>query len=83
MLSFLFRNEWCWKVDDHFYFIDTTKARPWGFVVVNGYIVEKQDQAIRQEIGVVFQESLLDPLLTVKENLAIRGSFYGMTRTRA
>ncbi|MBO0600114.1 ABC transporter ATP-binding protein [Sporosarcina sp. E16_3] len=51
-----------------------------GAVVVNGYTVGKQDQAIRREIGVVFQESLLDPLLTVKENLAIRGSFYGMTR---
>ena len=51
-----------------------------GLVNVNGYIVGKHDQAIRKEIGVVFQESLLDPLLTVKENLAIRGSFYGMTR---
>jgi multidrug/hemolysin transport system ATP-binding protein len=51
-----------------------------GVVLVNGYTVGKHDQAIRREIGVVFQESLLDPLLTVKENLAIRGSFYGMTR---
>ena len=51
-----------------------------GHVSVNGYTVGKHDQAIRQEIGVVFQESLLDPLLTVKENLAIRGSFYGMAR---
>ena len=51
-----------------------------GHVTVNGYTVGKHDQAIRQEIGVVFQDSLLDPLLTVKENLAIRGSFYGMTR---
>lgn len=51
-----------------------------GIVFVNGYTVGKHDQAIRQEIGVVFQESLLDPLLTVKENLAIRASFYGMTK---
>jgi multidrug/hemolysin transport system ATP-binding protein len=51
-----------------------------GIVIVNGYTVGKHDQAIRQEIGVVFQDSLLDPLLTVKENLAIRGSFYGMAR---
>lgn len=51
-----------------------------GIVLVNGYTVGKHDKAIRQEIGVVFQESLLDPLLTVKENLAIRGSFYKMTR---
>jgi multidrug/hemolysin transport system ATP-binding protein len=51
-----------------------------GHVTVKGYTVGKHDQAIRQEIGVVFQDSLLDPLLTVKENLAIRASFYGMTR---
>ena len=40
-----------------------------GHVIINGYTVGKHDQAIRREIGVVFQESLLDPLLTVKENL--------------
>ncbi|WP_342504940.1 ABC transporter ATP-binding protein [Sporosarcina sp. FSL K6-2383] len=51
-----------------------------GHVTISGYTVGKHDQAIRQEIGVVFQDSLLDPLLTVKENLAIRGSFYGMTK---
>ncbi|NYF24745.1 ABC transporter ATP-binding protein [Sporosarcina sp. JAI121] len=51
-----------------------------GIVSVNGYTVGKHDLAIRQEIGVVFQESLLDPLLTVIENLTIRGSFYGMSK---
>ena len=54
-----------------------------GHVTVNGYIVGKHDQAIRREIGVVFQDSLLDPLLTVKENLTIRAAFYGMTKARA
>ena len=51
-----------------------------GDVIVKGYKVGKQDDKIRQEIGVVFQESLLDPLLTVEENLKIRGSFYGMSK---
>ena len=51
-----------------------------GEVKVNGYTVGKQDHAIRKEIGVVFQESVLDALLTVKENLDIRGSFYGMSK---
>ena len=51
-----------------------------GEVKVKGYTVGKQDDKIRQEIGVVFQDSLLDPLLTVKENLEIRGSFYGMSK---
>ena len=47
---------------------------------MKGYTVGKQDDKIRQEIGVVFQESLLDPLLTVEENLKIRASFYGMSK---
>ncbi|MEK3934544.1 ABC transporter ATP-binding protein [Sporosarcina sp. FSL W7-1349] len=51
-----------------------------GEVKVNGYAIGKQDHFIRKEIGVVFQESVLDPLLTVKENLDLRGSFYGMSK---
>ena len=31
---------------------------------------------IRERIGVVFQENVLDDLLTVKENLMLRGTFY-------
>src|SRR5690625_1916954 len=51
-----------------------------GTIYVNGFTVGKHDDQIRKEIGVVFQDSLLDPLLTVKENLHIRGSFYGMSK---
>ena len=51
-----------------------------GVVKVKGYTVGKQDGKIRQEIGVVFQDSLLDPLLTVEENLKVRASFYGMSK---
>ena len=49
-----------------------------GVVFVNGWELGKDDQKIRKEIGVVFQNSVLDDLLTVKENLMIRGSFYGL-----
>lgn len=51
-----------------------------GEVKVKGHSVGKDDKKIRQEIGVVFQDSLLDPLLTVTENLKIRCSFYGMSK---
>lgn len=47
-----------------------------GEVFVNGYRLGEDDDRIRDSIGVVFQESLLDRLLTVEENLYIRGSFY-------
>ena len=49
-----------------------------GTVVVNGYRLGEQDDKIRKSIGVVFQDSILDNLLTVKENIYTRGSFYGM-----
>lgn len=47
-----------------------------GEVLVNGYRLSEQDGNIRDSIGVVFQESVLDRLLTVEENLSLRGSFY-------
>lgn len=52
-----------------------------GSVFVNGYEAGKNNAQIREKIGVVFQESLLDPLLTVEENLHVRAQFYGMDKT--
>lgn len=49
-----------------------------GEVTVNGYRLGEKDNEIRSSIGVVFQEGLLDGMLTVEENLFLRGSFYGM-----
>lgn len=51
-----------------------------GEVIVNGHYLGKEDDKIRSSIGVVFQENLLDSLLTVEENLYLRGGFYGMER---
>ncbi len=49
-----------------------------GEVIVNGHVLGKQDDAIRSSIGVVFQEGFLDALLTVEDNIKIRGGFYGL-----
>ncbi len=51
-----------------------------GQVSINGHTLGVDDNRIRASIGVVFQESLLDPLLTVRENLLTRGSFYGLDK---
>lgn len=51
-----------------------------GLVKIKGLTVGKDDALIRQEIGVVFQQNLLDPLLTVKENLEFRGALYNMSK---
>ena len=47
-----------------------------GEITVAGFDLKKEAQKIRQEIGVVFQESVLDDKLTVRENLMIRGGLY-------
>lgn len=49
-----------------------------GQVIISGWELGKDDQQIRENIGVVFQTSVLDDALTVKENLLVRGSFYGL-----
>lgn len=50
-----------------------------GSVLIDGFILGKEDAVIRSKIGVVFQNSVLDHLLTVKENLQVRGSFYHLS----
>ena len=49
-----------------------------GSVRVAGFDLDRDPEAIRRRIGVVFQGSILDARLTVKENLTIRASFYGI-----
>lgn len=47
-----------------------------GDVVINGLTLGKENEQIKRHIGVVYQNNCLDQLLTVKENLLIRGSLY-------
>lgn len=49
-----------------------------GSAAVAGYALGRQNDEIRKRIGVVFQNSVLDPQLTVAENLTLRGSLYGL-----
>lgn len=49
-----------------------------GEIIVDGCTVGKNDDEIRRKIGIVFQDSVLDPILTVRENITLRGSFYGL-----
>ena len=51
-----------------------------GQAKICGYELGKQDDAIRNAIGIVFQNSVLDPKLTIKENLYSRGSYYGLSK---
>lgn len=54
-------------------------AKDNGSVVVNGRNIEEGMNEIRKEIGVVFQSSVLDAPLTVRDNLETRAALYGIT----
>lgn len=51
-----------------------------GTVDICGHELGREDDAIREKIGIVFQNSVLDPKLTVKENLYLRGAYYGLSK---
>lgn len=62
--------------------ISTLLSASQGDVKLNGFTLGEDDFSIRSSIGIVFQESLLDPLLTVRENLLIRGRFYNLSKSQ-
>lgn len=51
-----------------------------GKIYVDGYDLDTDAVAIKREVGIVFQSSVLDKDLTVKQNLEIRTAFYGISR---
>ncbi len=51
-----------------------------GEVNICSHVLGKEDDLIRKDIGIVFQNSVLDDKLTVRENLFTRGSYYGLTK---
>ena len=56
----------------------TTTLKPdAGSIVINGNKINANDESVKRDIGVVFQDSLLDPTLTPRENLMLRGGLYG------
>ena len=51
--------------------LSTLLAPSAGSVFVAGHALGREDDAIRRAIGIVFQQSVLDDLLTVEENLRV------------
>lgn len=49
-----------------------------GTVVIDGSDIDHGTDAIKKELGVVFQSSALDKALTVKDNLESRAALYGI-----
>jgi multidrug/hemolysin transport system ATP-binding protein len=60
--------------------LSTILKKTSGEVKVFDNVLGEDDDKIRSLIGIVFQNSVLDDKLTVKENLYTRGSYYGLTK---
>lgn len=60
--------------------ISTLLEKNNGSIKVLGNEIGKDDDQIRKDIGIVFQNQMLDSLLTVEENLRIRASFYNIDK---
>ncbi|MFA6668421.1 MAG: ABC transporter ATP-binding protein [Candidatus Methanomethylophilaceae archaeon] len=51
-----------------------------GRMIIDGHVLGEDDAKVKESIGIVFQRGVLDPLLTVRENLLIRGALYGLDK---
>ena len=51
-----------------------------GKVFINGRDLDRESYKIKSEIGIVFQNSVLDGALSAKENLQIRSRYYGIKK---
>lgn len=58
--------------------ISTLLLKDEGEVFVDGLNIDKDASKIRSKIGIVFQGYVLDKRLSVKDNLKIRASYYGI-----
>ena len=58
-------------------------AKDGGKVFIDGKDVDKDMREITKELGVVFQNTVLDAKLSVKDNLTSRAALYGITSKEA
>ena len=59
------------------------RAKDGGKVFIDGKDVDKDMREITKELGVVFQNTVLDAKLSVKDNLTSRAALYGITGKEA
>lgn len=52
-----------------------------GKITVDGCDLDKSTQSVKRDLGVVFQNSVLDKALTVRENLECRAALYSISGT--
>lgn len=63
--------------------LSTQITKNGGTCILNGHVLGRDDEGIRRDIGIVFQEHVLDDRLSVLENVKLRAGLYGMRRGQA
>lgn len=58
----------------------TIQDKTSGDLKLNGYDVSRQKDKVRNDIGIVFQESTMDEKLTIKENIRLHCDFYNVPK---
>ncbi len=58
----------------------TIQEKTSGDMIINGFDVSTQMAQVRNNIGIVFQESTLDDKLTIEENLKLHCDFYNVPK---
>jgi len=56
----------------------TIQEKTRGDLLIHGHDVSREQDLVRKDIGIVFQESTLDQKLTVEENLKLHCDFYAV-----
>ncbi len=59
--------------------ISSILDKDYGKIIIDGKDLDHEKNAIKREIGIVFQTSTLDDELTAYENLSTRAEFYGIS----
>ena len=58
--------------------LTTTLSKTSGEVKIAGFDVEKEARQVREKIGIIFQNSSLDPQLSAEENIRFHACLYGI-----
>ena len=53
-----------------------------GEIIINKCNIDNKSETIKKDIGIVFQSSVLDPELTVLQNLISRASLYNLSKEK-
>lgn len=61
--------------------ICTTLSKDSGKIIIDGYDTDTESNSVKNKLGVVFQSSVLDSALTVRDNLEHRAALYGICGT--